>query len=407
MSGRVKCVLLVATLVAAAVTMGLLIPDSDTIRVGVVYNTTGGMKWLDRPGLEGVRLAVEEINASGGVLGRTVEIVEVDGTTDVTKTVDLVADLATVADLAAIIGVNDPIHAMAPIRAALRRADGGLITFSHSEIALAVGRVTAEAGVPFVTAGSTLSGLSRLIPGLYMVAADHRAGAEAIADYALGDLGRQSVFILLDSGHEYTNDLAESFERRWLEGGGSVAGTGSYSAGDLEISPQIRQVEELAGPPDVIFIASLPNDGGYLARQLRAADLSQPILFADVVDPRYIFAMAGDMDGIHMSTHGALSDPDSDIQEFNDAYENAYGHAPGSVSALLGYDTMRLIADAITRAGSVEMHEVSQSLSDTRAFDALTGSLWYATGSGSSVKPITIVSYEDGQALIAAEIKPP
>jgi hypothetical protein len=100
------------------------------------------------------------------VLGRTVEIVEVDGTTDVTKTVDLVADLATVADLAAIIGVNDPIHAMAPIRAALRRADGGLSTFSHSEMALAVGRVTAEAGVPFVTAGSTLSALSRLIPGL-------------------------------------------------------------------------------------------------------------------------------------------------------------------------------------------------------------------------------------------------
>ena len=404
MSGRVKGVLLVATLLAAAVTMGLLIPDSDTIRVGVVYNTTGGMKWLDQPGLEGVRLAVEEINDSGGVLGRTVEIVEVDGTTDVTKTVDLVADLATVADLAAIIGVNDPIHAMAPIRAALRRADGGLSTFSHSEMALAVGRVTAEAGVPFVTAGSTLSGLSRLIPGLYMIAADHRAGAEAIADYALGDLGRESVF--LDSGHEYTNDLAESFERQWLEGGGSVAGTGSYSAGDLEISTQIRHLEELTGPPDVTFIASLPNDGGYLARQLRAAGLSQPILFADVVDPRYIAAMARDMDGIHMSTHGSLSGPDRDIQEFNDAYEAAYGHAAGSVIALLGYDTMRLIADALTRAGSIERHEVSQSLSHTRAFDALTGSLSYATGSGSSVKPITIVSYEDGHALIAAEIEP-
>ena len=406
MSGRVKGVLLVATLLAAAVTMGLLIPDSDTIRVGVVYNTTGGMKWLDQPGFEGVRLAVEEINDSGGVLGRTVEIVEVDGTTDVTKTVDLVADLATVADLAAIIGVNDPIHAMAPIRAALRRADGRLSTFSHSEMGLAVGRVTAEAGVPFVTAGSTLSGLSRLIPGLYMIAADHRAGAEAIADYALGDLGRESVFIFLDSGHEYTNDLAESFERQWLEGGGSVAGTGSYSAGDLEISTQIRHLEELTGPPDVIFIASLPNDGGNLARQLRAAGLSQPILFADVVDPRYIAAMARDMDGIHMSTHGSLSGPDRDIQEFNDAYEAAYGHAAGSVIALLGYDTMRLIADAITRAGSIERHEVSRSLSHTRAFDALTGSLSYATGSGSSVKPITIVSYEDGHALIAAEIEP-
>jgi len=317
---------LVATLgVAVIIGLSTVTDRADPVRVGVIYNTSGGMKWLDQPGLEGMQLAVSQVNGSGGVLGRSLETVEVDGTTDITKMRDLASDLVVTEDLVAIVGVNDPVHAVAPIRGALRRADGGLITFSQSEMALAVGEVTEEAGMPFVTAGSNLSGLPQLINDLFAVAADHQAGAEAIADYTWDELGGRAAFILVDSGHEYTTDLAGSFERRWLMHGGEVLGSGSYSAGELEISSQIGQLQELPNQPDVIFVASLPNDGGYLVRQLREVGLSQPVLFADVVDPRYIAAMAGDLDNVHMSTHGSLIDPNSDIREFIDAYESEHG----------------------------------------------------------------------------------
>jgi branched-chain amino acid transport system substrate-binding protein len=275
-------------------------------------------------------------------------------------------------------------------------------------MALAVGEVTEGAGMPFLTAGSTLSGLPQLVDGLFMVAADHQAGAEAIADYTWDELGGRSAVILVDSGHEYTTGLAGSFERRWLTRGGEVLGSGSYSAGELEISSQIGQVRELASQPDIIYVASLPNDGGYLVRQLRDAGLSQPVLFADVVDPRYIAAMAGDLENVYMATHGSLIDPKSDIREFIRAYESEHGHTPDGATSMLGYDTIRLIANAIEQAGSLDSRLVSASLAATNGFDALTGELSYPDGTGSPAKTITIVSYDTaGVARVAARIEPP
>ena len=242
-------ILLVSAL-GVALSVGL--PDvdetDDPIAVGVVYNTSGGMKWLDAPGLEGLQLAVREINDSGGVSGRPLGVVAVDGTTDITEMTHRIGDLTTRDDLVAIVGVNDPIHAVAPIRGALRRADGGLITFSHSEMALAVGRVSGPAGMPFVTAGSTLSRLPQMVDDVFMIASDHQSGAEAIADYGWDELGGQSAFILLDEGHQYTADLGASFETRWERRGGEIVGSGSYSAGQLDISAQIGTARALTSP---------------------------------------------------------------------------------------------------------------------------------------------------------------
>jgi len=410
MMRRVVGLAVVVVTLGVAVTMGLpAVTDSgDPVMVGVIYNTSGGMKWLDRPGLEGMQLAVGQINGSGGVLGRSLETVVVDGTTDITKIRDLASDLITTQDLVAIVGVNDPVHAVAPIRGALRRADGGLITFSQSEMALAIGEVTEDAGMPFLTSGSTLSGLPQLVDDLFMVAADHRAGAEAIADYAWDELSERSAFILVDSGHEYTTDLGSSFERRWLRRGGEVLGSSPYPAGDLEISTQIGQLQDLSTQPDVVFVASLPNDGGYLVRQLRDAGSSQPILFANVVDPRYIAAMAGDLDNVYMSTHGSLVDPDRDIRDFIEAFESEHGHTPDGATSMLGYDTMWLLENAIEQAGSVDSSLVSASLAATDRFDALTGELSYPDGNGSPAKTITIVSYDTaGVARVAARIELP
>ncbi len=409
MQRRLIWLFLIVLAAVAVVTLGVVAGqgEPDPIRVGAVYNRTGGMKWIDLPGVEGLLLAADQINAEGGVLGRHVEVVEVDGTTDTTEITRLASDLAEIDDIVAIAGVNDPIHAISPIRGALRRADGGLITFAHSEMALAVGQVTEPAGVPFVTAGSTLSTLPDLIgDDLFMVAATHGAHAAAAADYAWDELGARRAWILADDGREFTTSLAASFEHRWRERGGEMAGADSYRPGELEISTQIGRLGELATQPEVILIASLQNEGGYLIEQLRAAGMTQPIVLADVVDPRYIVAFAGDMSNVHMSTHGSLVDSGEAVDHFEIAYQAEYGQAPESPSAMLGYDTMRLIADAIERAGSTERDHVSQSLAQTDGFAALTGRLSYPDATHVPAKTITIVTYAGGEPMVAAEIDP-
>ena len=409
MTRRIAWVSLVVVAVATAAIVVVTIGggQASPIKIGVLYNSSGGMKWLDRPGLEGFRLAADQINAQGGVVGRQVEVVEMDGTTDTTEMTRLATRLVSRDDISAIAGVNEPLHAISPIRGALRRADGGLITFEHSEMALAVGEVTEAAEIPFVTAGSTLSTLPGLIgDDVFMVAATHDAQVAAAARYARDELGARRAWILVDEGHDFATSLAASFETHWQERGGEVVGTDSYPPGELDISAQIEGLQGLALQPEVILIASLQNEGGYLVKQLREAGVSQPILFADVVDPRYIVAMGGNLSDVFMATQGSLRTENEAVAEFIGAYQAKYQHAPESTTAMLGYDTMRLIADAIQRAGSPEPGRLSESLAETVDFAALTGNLSYPDPSHVPVKTVTILTYRDATPTVAAEIAP-
>lgn len=393
---------LTATVVFGMLALG---GESIPIRVGVIYNTSGGLKWLDEPGLQGALLAADQINESGGVLGRELEIVPADGTTDVVKMTDLASELVGREDIVAIAGINEPLHAVAPVRATIKRADGGFLTFAHSEIALAVGKVTQEANVPFVTAGSTLPGLPGQIgDDVFMVAATHQAGATAMARFAWDDLGAHRAWVLVDERSQYAGTMAAAFESTWGELGGEVIGDSYLPGAMIQIPDQIDRLEGLDSEPDVIFIASLQNDGGYLLDQLREAGVDLPVLFADVVDPRYIEAMRGDMKDVFMATHGSLIGDDEAIREFATAYEEAFGKAPESASAMLGYDSLRLIADAIDRAGSAQRDDISRSLAETTDFAALTGDFSYPEGERVPAKPITIVAYQQGEPTVVAEI---
>lgn len=399
--------LVVGVVAVAALVLTVGPPQADPIKIAAIYNRTGGMKWLDLPGLEGFLLAAQQINADGGILGRKVEVVEADGTTDTTKIGHIASAFAANGDISAIGGVNDPVFAIAPIRGATRRADGGLISFAHSEMALAVGRATMASGIPFVTAGSTLSTLPDEVgEDLFMVAASHTAQAFAAADFARDELGAATVWIVTDQDRPFATELAMSFRQRWQTRGGATPVEDSYPAGEVDISAQIEKLERSNQAPEVIFVASLPNEGGYLIKQMRAAGMTQPIILADVVDARYIAAVADDTSNVFLATHGSLDDPAREIQDFVADYSITYGHRPASVTALLGFDTMRLIADAIERADSAEPDRISLSLARTRDFDALTGSMTYPTGVHVPDKAITIVELRDGQPVIAAVLDP-
>lgn len=395
-------VLVLAIAVAVGVSAGG--GDPNPIMIGVVYNTSGGMKWLDEPSLEGLVLGADEINAGGGVLGRDLEVVAVDGTTDTTEMTRLAADLAAREDIVAITGVNEPLHAVAPVRATLKRATGGLLTFSHSELALAVGSVIQGRDLPFVTTGSTLAGLPEMIgDDAFAVAASSEDGAAAIARFAWDHLGARAAWVLVDEESDYAETLAASFEEKWAALGGEISSDTFAPGAAIQIPDQIERLTNLADKPDVLFIASLQNDGGYLLDQLREARVAQPVLFADVVDPRYIEAMGSEMDNVFMSTHGSFTDPDQDLQDFVAAYRAKFGRVPESASAMLGYDAIRLIADALERAGSAERGALSESLAATIDFAGITGTLSYVEGLQPD-KPITIVGYQGGDPAVVAKI---
>ncbi len=256
---------------------------AEPIKIGGMYNVTGGMSSIDDPGLNGMRLKAKEINEAGGVLGRPIEIIAIDGKTDQTAVTNAVSEMIEVHGVVAIGGLND------------------------STYALAAGPVAQNAGIPFVTAGATLPTLPEQIGDyFFMEPFGDDAQAYAIADYALSELGGQTAWMLVDQAYDFTTALAAFFKERWEAGGGTILLEDIYQSGDTDFSAQIAFASTkwtaagctLQSPPSPMVASPTPDSRSELH--------NQPIISGDGFDTPLIAEVASDLaDDVYFSTRYA------------------------------------------------------------------------------------------------------
>jgi branched-chain amino acid transport system substrate-binding protein len=357
---------------------------ADPIRIGAVFSETGGLRSIGSPGLAGMRLAAAEINAGGGILGRRVQIAAADSRSRPAAVARAVRRLIENERVVALGGLND------------------------STLALAAGPVAQRAGIPFVTAGATLPTLPRTVGNeFFMAAFGDDAQAHAVADIARRDLRARSALILVDRGSDFTRALARFFRQRFVARGGTVAGQLSYAPGERDFASAMAGIRARRPPPDVLFFSALPSEAGRLTRQARAAGLMQPILSGDGFDTPLLSRVAGTLaNNVYYSTHVALDSAARRIRRFVTAYRKRYGRKPENAFAALGYDTMRLIADAIRRAGSSEPEAIRRALAATRGFAMVTGTISYAPGRRTPKKPVTIIRVREGRPAFYRAVVP-
>jgi branched-chain amino acid transport system substrate-binding protein len=357
---------------------------ADPIRIGAVFSETGGLRSIGSPGLAGMRLAAAEINSGGGLLGRRVHIAAADSRSRPAAVARAVRRLIEDERVVALGGLND------------------------STLALAAGPVAQRAGIPFVTAGATLPTLPRTVGnGFFMAAFGDDAQAHAVADVARKDLRARSAFLLVDRGSDFTRALARFFRQRFVALGGIVAGRLTYAPGERDFASAMARIRALQPPADVLFFSALPSEAGRLTRQARAAGLMQPILSGDGFDTPLLSRVAGTLaNNVYYSTHVALDSAARRIRRFVTAYRKRYGRKPENAFAALGYDTMRLIGDAIRRAGSSEPAAIRRALAATRGFSMVTGAISYAPGLRTPKKPVTIIRVREGRPAFYRAVVP-
>lgn len=380
---------------------------SSPLRVLAAFNVTGGMNWIDVPALNGFLLAAEQLNAAGGIAGRRIEVVVIDGATDEHVMSQRVAQELERGDILAIGGLNDGIYALAPRRGAVRPAAGGLVSFGHSSIAIALGRVGAQAAVPIVAIGSSLPDLpGRVGEHFFGLAAATDRKVSAIATYAENAWGAQRAVLLWQEDHDFTGALASLFTQEWLARDGEIILDVSYSPGMLDLPAAVSRLQALDPAPDVIFLAGLPNDAGIILEQVRRAGLDQPVLSADWFDTPFIAPYAGDRgDDLYFSADLVLGQPGEELRTFQEAYEAEYGEAPRHGFAAMGYDAMRLIAAAMARADMMEPEAVGDALAMLESFPALQGDISYGAGQTRPTGPVAIVRTEDGRFSFVTRVE--
>jgi branched-chain amino acid transport system substrate-binding protein len=347
----------------------------ETIKIGALYNLTGGMSSLDGPSLKGAQLAAKQINAAGGLLGKQIELIAPDGKTDQQETA-IAAQRVLSEGVVAGFGQSDTTFVMA-----------GAPLFQ-------------ENGIPFLTSGATHPELPQWVGDhMFMTAFGDDDQSFAIADYAWDKLGSRRVAVWTDNSMDFTKALSKFFVQRFKEKGGEIVGEDIFMMGDTDFSAQIARLAAIDPKPDAVFISAIPSEAGLSVKQIREQGIDITIVSGDGFDTQLVSTVPGPelANDVYFSTHTYLGDDRPEVAKFIEDYKAEYGIEPENSFAPLGYDALNLLADAITRADSAEPAKIRDALAETRGFKAVTGEISYTRDTMVPPKPISIISVTGGE----------
>jgi branched-chain amino acid transport system substrate-binding protein len=358
---------------------------ADPIKIGFPANVTGVQASLDGPMLNGAKLAIAEINASGGVLGSPLELVTYDSKSDATVISTVASQLID----------SDKVV--------------GIIGFADSDSVLSIGPQVDKAKIPFITPGATSPKLpSQLGDQVFLAAFGDNVQAAVGAEFALNKLGAKTGYLLTDIGSEYTTLLADYFKDAYKHGGGKLLGEDTYKIGDKTFTAQIAKIKALPEQPAFIYASSNAEEIGLILKQLRQAGINLPVVGGDGYDTPLLIEVGGAAaNDAYFTTHAFMGEGGSPaVVAFSEAYKKATGNAPENSFAALGYDATKLMADAIKRAGSPDPAKIRDAIAATSGLAGVTGTITYRPGVAVPDKSVSVIGVKDGKLTLASEAAP-
>ena len=360
--------------------------SGDPIVIGAAIHQTDWMAAYDLPTLAAAELAIEQINAAGGVLGRPLELIVGDGRTDP----------ATVGNVAI-----ELIDAGAEI----------LIAPNDFDYGAPVSQAAQEAGIVGISpaASSPLYGAEALGDKQFTLSMWNQTMSAAAAQFAF-EQGWTNAATIIDNSTEYTQSLGDYFSETFNHLGGTLVSEDTYTMGDMQLNAQIQRLQNLPEPPDVIFLSTNMPDYAMMVRELRAAGFDQPLMGGDAMDTAEFYPAVGEELGnnIFISTHSFLGPEVSpQMAEFLELYQAKYGEMPETVFSVLGWDVIHVLADAIERAGTTEGAALAVAMAEGE-YDLLSGKLtWSDAASGHApTKDAFILEVVDGVPTFVQQLQP-
>jgi branched-chain amino acid transport system substrate-binding protein len=370
----------------AALAGAMLLAASATARaedvtIGLATAQTGGLAFADQPSLIGFKMAVEEINAKGGLGGKYKITLDIKDTrTDTAATVQAAQELVAA-------GVKV------------------LITPCDADPSIAAGQISQPAQIPTLT----FCGTTPTIPGAvgdYMFGTYPADNSQAalLANHAIGK-GYKSAYILKSPDSAYTLRLPEYFAETFTRKGGAVAGEGTYALGQQDFSAEVTKIKAMNPQPDVIMTAAYEPDFPAFLQQLRSAGITAPVLGSDGIDSPTTTGLGAIADGIVHTTAGFPVEG-SKLRAFYDTFKAATGAEPETVYVATGYEIPYILDAAVAAAGTMDGPALRDALANLKDVDVLTGKVTYAGTNRMPSRDITLVEIKDGKRSLVLTATP-
>lgn len=341
----------------------------DTIKVGVVASVTGDQKPWGEDQIAGAKLAVEEINAAGGIDGKKVEIV-----------------------------IGDSASKQEQAKTAAEKVLGENVIAIVGEVSsgntIQIAKAAFDKGVPVVAVGATKTDLAAEGAHVFRVCYTDDLQGPVMAAFAFKDLNIKKIGVMTDNNLPYSQGLSESFKKHFEKLGGTIVGEAFYESGGKQASEYSGKLTELKSKnPEGLFLSGYFTEVGPIAKQARAAGITGPLLGGDGWDSAQILTSGGDaILGGFFCNHYNNGDDREQVATFLKAWRaKSGGKDPETTMAALGYDAMALTLDALKRAKAKNSKELITALEETVDFKGVSGDITLKGAAGNPAKRAIIV----------------
>lgn len=370
--------LLVLTAVFLIVALGTLAgcgtkgtgTTGSVVKIGEFGPLTGDAATDGSQARDGATLAVEQINAAGGVLGSQLSLVAMDDEAKATEAMTVVQKLLD----------DEKVVA--------------LLSGSYSTPTKTVSPVVQAAKTPEIVEYATNADITKGGNYIFRTIYSGVTQGAAIADYAIQDKGYKK-FAVLYTNNDYGVENGQAFSDEAAKLGGQVLISRNYVDGTKDFNAILTAVK--AQNPDAIYVGSYYNEAAQICSQAKQLGITAQILGDDGFDSPMLVQLAGkSAEGVVFSSPFSRSDPRKMVQDFITSYKTRFNKDPDMLSAQ-AFDSMLVLADAMKRANSVtDKDAIRTALSETKNFEGVTGTISF-DANNEVIKPVILMTVKDGK----------
>jgi len=323
--------------------------DPPEILIGEYGSLTGTTATFGISTRNGIDMALEEANKSGGIGGKKLRVIVEDDQGKPEEAQTVVTKLVNKDRAVAVLGE---------------------VASSRS---LAGGLVCQQNGIPMITPSSTSPRVTKLGDYVFRVCFTDRFQGFVMAQFAAKTLKAKNVAILRDIKNEYSVGFADVFKENFEKFGGMIVADQSYSEGDTDFSAQLTAIG--SKHPEAILVPGYYTEVGLVGRQARKLGITVPLLGGDGWDSPRLTQIGGEaLNGCYFSDHYSVEDPKPEVQNFVKEYRRRYNENPDALAAL-GYDAAGILIHAFRQSNSAEPSRVREALAQTHDFPGVTGKI--------------------------------
>lgn len=354
--------------------------SGDTIKVGEFASLTGKEATFGTSAHEGTLLAIEEINAAGGLLGKKLELLTEDDQSKAGEPANAVNKLISKDGVVAILGEV----------ASSRSLEAAPICQSNK--------------IPMISPASTNPTLTKEGDYIFRVCFSDAFQGAALANFASGTLNAKRIAVLTDVKSDYSKGLAKSFKEKYATSGGQIVSELDFNGGDKDFKAQLTAIKN--SNPEAVFVPGYYTDVALICIQAKQLGINVPLFGGDGWESETLLTIGKEaMNGHYFSTHCAADQGTPAMTKFVEAYRKRFNGKTPDAMAVLGYDSAMVLADSIKRANTTEPAALRDAIATTKDFEGASGK-FSLNADRDAVKALVFIKIENGAFKYSASVNP-